>query len=263
MSDEIQNTPEEEVQGTLTGTPETTPPPAQDPQPETAPDDPQEAERGYLRQSDYTKKTQTLADERRAFEAEKATLQQQASKWTMFEQDPNYRDAVIGMVKGANGQPQAAPAPAAEPEPDLSGYNQDDLNIMRQIAAKEVMKAIKDQVSPVLDQGRTWIEQSQRKEASQDWSALKKEFAEAGDYENQIVAELKANPGLGSIRKAFFAVAGDTLLQKRMARLKEQDTQAKESASVPDNSVASSAVEPAKGRTLADIVAEEMDKQRA
>jgi hypothetical protein len=47
---------------------------------EPPPTDPQEAYRGFLRDDDYRRKTMRLAEERRAFEAERAQVQQQAQQ---------------------------------------------------------------------------------------------------------------------------------------------------------------------------------------
>jgi len=256
MDELVDPTPVEETPDTLVAeepgqpaadleTPEVVPPP----------DDPEEAQQGYLRDSDYRKKTMALAEERRTFEAEQKELKEAAGRWDMFQNDPNYRQAAIDMVQRANGQMQPQTPAPAEPEVDLSQFDPDHIAIVEQIAKK----IINQQVAPKLNEADKRLQDIQKKEVASAWAGLQKQHPEAAQYRDKIVAFLQANPGMESLDQAFFAVAGKDLLAKRQVAAKTVDSAARSAAQVTKSPVSSQAVVPAKSKSLADIVKETMD----
>ena len=258
--DELEDqTTEEETQANLIEEPEAIPSEDQVEDSPPPPDDPEEAQQGYLRDADYRKKTMSLADERRDFEAEKGKLQEDAQRWEMFQKDANYRQAVIGMVNGANGAAQSQTTAEPQDAPDVSQFDPEHIEIVKHI----VKQAIAETVQPQLDQGKNWIQQQQSRSVATGWADLKKAHPEATKYENEVVSFLQANPSVESLEQAFFAVAGKDLMSKRQVLAKRQDSDARRDAQVTPTTVSSQAVAPAMKKTLAEIVTEEMDKQRA
>lgn len=95
----------------------------QTPEPTTAtqtPADPQETQRGYLRDADYRQKTMRLAEERRAYETERQALQtqlQQAQQLHQAIQDPRWLEQHYAqLVQQLNVPPADQPLNAQQAE---------------------------------------------------------------------------------------------------------------------------------------------------
>ncbi len=86
------------------------------PDPDAVPDDPEELKRGYLRHRDYTRKTMTVAEERkalqaevervRAYEAEAQRLAQETAYWRQLANDPDSLAAFAEQRRQALNQPE-------------------------------------------------------------------------------------------------------------------------------------------------------------
>jgi len=261
-----------ESQGELlpTGEPEQQPegdPPAEDPTPDTnTPEGEAEAQAGYLRDADYRKKTMALADERREFETKQRDTAAQAYKWQRFESDPAYREAVIAESQRLNGQANGTATTASVPAgPDLSQFDPEHLEIVRHVARE----MINEMVIPKMQQGEQAIQAMQSEKVGKAWSDLKTKYPQTNGsggveaHQQEILSFLTANPGVKSLEQAYFAVAGPDLLSKRQVLAKKQDSVTRRDAQVTSTSISSAGTVPTTKMTLAEIVQEEIDKQRA
>jgi len=111
--------------------------PDEDPEPPTEhPDeapssstiDPEEQNRGYLRQQDYTRKTQSLADERRSFEAERQQFQAE-----MREQREQMQQ-VLQQVQQPQNQGFASQLDALAQDPNLAPADRKGVEVLQNMA---------------------------------------------------------------------------------------------------------------------------------
>jgi hypothetical protein len=188
ITDEFLNSPE------VTGAPPATPatPPAQEvapaqeevtpplqTQPESKPelpDDPQERERGFLRDDDYRRKTMKLADERRAFEAERSQLAQQLQQ-AQAQQQEFYRLAHDPAFLQQQWQLIQAQSQAQDPNAPLTVQQ---VNHLLQSQLAETEKKLANYVQRIEVQRNQAVFDQQRVEYAQQ---LLKEFPLLEDQE--------------------------------------------------------------------------------
>ena len=119
------------------------------------PDDPEEAQKGYLRQADYTRKTQEVAELRRELHAELEKAQELRSL----------------MLQGGQGSPQAAtPVEEAvelpDPKVDAKGYIEGYIAQRVKAGVKEALdttglSGLRDEVAPLIQRERLGSEYQQ------------------------------------------------------------------------------------------------------
>lgn len=121
------------------------------------------AKDSLLRQSDYTRKTQALAEERKAFDALKGALLEKAAYWDKTQEDPRKAREILRILEGeARTQPTPG-APNATgvfdyPNATPDAVEKHVVETAEQVAARIVKKHLDDQLFKPLTERRARVQ---------------------------------------------------------------------------------------------------------
>ena len=204
----------------------------------------EELQNGYSRQSDYTKKSQALAEERKSFDGDRSSVTQERAQYAQL----------LGALQM---QLQASD----EPQPDFDRlYDEDPIEAnrlerqwtKRQGAKQNKMQAIfTEQERVAQEQGKFQAEDNQRmlqaeigrlpeiipewkdqKVAATESEALRKYLTDQGVAEDEMSALVKANH-IGVLRKAMLYDQGKSRVKKATKNNRSKSVRAGASGSTP------------------------------
>lgn len=182
-------------------------------------EDPEAVMAAMLRQRDYTKKTQDLAEERRQLERER-----------------------VRMETRREGEAQAQPVeqPVIAEAADLAEYQRWGQAFVQKhgrepnaldVARYEAQRTVRELVSPTVQQVETMRYQALLEMGQRELAQLQEEFAEAADPEvQQEMLEFMNRTGMadnlqsGDLRKVFHAVTADRRSAARQQEAREART---------------------------------------
>jgi len=204
----------------------------------------EELQNGYSRQSDYTKKSQALAEERKSFDGDRSSVTQERQQYAQL----------LGALQM---QLQASD----EPQPDFDRlYDEDPIEATRQErewskrqnAKQNKMQAIfTEQERVAQEQGKFQAEDNQRmlqaeigrlpeiipewrdqKVAAKESESLRKYLTDQGVAEDELSALVKANH-ISVLRKAMLYDQGKRRVKKATKNNRSQSVRAGNSGSTP------------------------------
>lgn len=175
---------------------------------------------------DYTQSKQKIAADRRRIE-------ENERKAAALDLIMKNKDAAR-LVLNQGGEP----ASQAEPDEDEELMNKLEPDALRGIEAA-FRKFSKTYLEPQFKPVREFVTKSQQKEVLQEWDALQKTYPGAAKYQQQITEFLQANQNVESLKAAYFAVAGDAVVEDARRAASRKDTVERAGAQVMRNGSAS------------------------
>lgn len=208
-----------------------------------------ESVKGQLRQADYTRKMQALAEERRQIES----IRQKAAMADLLLANP-------GLAQNRNG------AQASASDQDDGEWTAEDAEAVESLEpkARRAVEAIirkfkKDKIDREYQPIATRYIKAEDRRIKAEWESLCKEFPEAKEHQAEVVRFLQQNPSIDDLRTGLMAAVGDKIVAAREARSKRSDLLMRQNAQTVQGGTPASQTQPVakpKFKRLADALAE-------
>lgn len=159
---------------------------------------------------DYTRKTQTLAEARKAFESEQSGLAAKAGQYDLLMNNPELLRKQLGIPdpSAAPAQPAQAPGEAINPRDVLQEPAHDAIEHMIRERVESALGQFRDNELGAMDQYKGYIDTLAKQNIQRDWNELVKQYPVAEKYENQVAQWVQTHKE-ADLKQAFFAVAQD------------------------------------------------------